>query len=587
MLFSLVCLGGVLLGALPGISPTLAVALAIPLTFGLEPGVGLAILGGLYVSTIFGGAITAILFGVPGAPANIATTFDGYPLAKQGKALPALICSSLSSLLGGLIGGGALLGLLYIQFDLSHFVNYGTFILAASLGIVLALLEAKHLPGAIVSIGLGISAASVGYGSDGEVHYAPTSDFFGGLPIVPVLLAVFVFPQVIGALALGRDNPSGGLSVSALKADVAEGLWWPIKGFKHLVCGSIVGTLIGLLPGVGGQISGIAAHSLSRSKLLRKDETFFDGNPNGVVGVEASNNAMVAPSLIPLLTMGIPGSPTAAIIGGSLLMYGLVPGPGIFTAQNAALDSFVFSMLAACFISSVGLILLAPLLSVMIRVPPIYIAISILCLSIVGLSLMSFSAFDIFIFSSLGLFYIIFNATGLNPTQIILSFLLWPLIEQNWLLVSSVHSGASLLSYLFVEKLNWIWSLGFLIATVFVLKKFRFVSVNDFHLKWILLSLLTSVTFYLFGFVGSVLYVSLGWVLFIGLNDGVLAELIRRNGIDIIGLFSLILLFSISPQFIIAALGGWMIVRSLSVGVVPGLFSAGTFVAIFVIVDVL
>ena len=565
LIFVFVCVGGVGLGALPGISPTLAVALAIPFTFGLSPEIGLSILGALYVSTIFGGAISSIIFAVPGAPANMATVFDGYPLAKQGKGTFALACSAGASLFGGLFGGVFVVGLLVFQFNLGGVVNYGTFVLVSTLGLILALFEDKKLSQGMISILLGVLAASIGYGSDGTARYSPTSDFFGGLSVVPVLVSVFVFPQVYSLLhskiTLADDEHN-----TSVISQIFEGSRAVVNGARHLVAGSLVGVIIGLLPGIGGQISGVAAHSLSRSSVLRKKgETFFNGNPNGVIGVEAANNAMVGPSLIPLLTLGIPGSPTAAVIGGSLLMYGIIPSPNVFAQSSSVLDWFIASLLVASVISFCVLLIGSAAFAKLATLDNIVVSTLIIALSIYGLSLSTGSSFDIFVFASVGLMSLILKNAGFRPVLFILGFLLWPIIEKNWMLTSSLNSGMELFSYLFLDKINWLFAFFNLISIAFILRRsINLVGAAEIISGVILLTLSIGVLFF-YGVLDSVWFVCLIGVVYEFFRSGSISKT-REISPEIFTLSVVVVVYFVNSEFIIFPIIGWFLFTSRNIG---------------------
>lgn len=558
LLFVVVCIGGVGLGALPGISPTLAVALAIPFTFNLPPEVGLSVLGALYVSTIFGGAISSIIFAVPGAPANMATVFDGYPLAKQGKATFALVCSAGASLFGGVVGGIVVLCLLLFHFNLGGMVNYGTFVVVSALGLILAVFEDKRLSAGLISILLGVFASSIGYGSDGIARYSPTSDFFGGLPVVPVLVGVFVFPQVHSLLRrlVTRIDSVPGASVMS---QVFDGNRAVINGVRHLIGGSLVGVLIGLLPGIGGQVSGVAAHSLSRSRLFKKkNESFFNGNPNGVIGVEAANNAMVGPSLIPLLTLGIPGSPTAAVIGGALLMYGVVPSPSVFVQSSSVLEWFIASLLVASIISFGVLLIGSTAFAKLATLQNVIIGALILTLSIYGLSLSTGSSFDLFVFASVGLMSLILKSVGFRPVLFILGFLLWPVIEQNWMLASSLNSDMELVSYLFFDKINWLFSILIVISVVFVARRAT-ISVDVFDILLFFLLLIISIgVLFKYGVLNSIWLVCLMGIGFEFIRTSSITKL-REFTPEFIATLSVFVVYFINSAFIVFPIVGWFV----------------------------
>lgn len=331
--FGLLLLGtifGLILGATPGLSPTMAVALAIPFTFKLEPAQGLILLGALYTSTVAGGAVSAILLKIPGAPANIATTLDGHTLAKKGEGARALQVSFLASLFGGVIGVLLLIFLTPVLASWALAFGPSESFWVAILGVtIIGTLGGGSVVKGLLAGCIGLWLSTIGFDDIlGTQRFIFHSSLSGGINIIAALIGLFAIPQVISMFAKGRqaqDMEVIDVKPHPLVASIRE----TIGSIRALGIGTTVGSIIGLIPGVGGQIAGLVAYD--QSKNFSPDrEKFGTGHPEGIIAAESANNAMVGPSLVPLLTLSIPGSPTAAVLLGGLIIHGIFPGPNIF-----------------------------------------------------------------------------------------------------------------------------------------------------------------------------------------------------------------------------------------------------------------
>lgn len=332
----LVCgsVGGLFFGAMPGLSPTMAVALLVPFTFYMPPVPSLLLLGAVYTSAVAGGSISAILLSIPGAPASIATLLDGYPMAKQGRAQEALYTTFFSSLIGGVVGA---LALIFLTPPMSEFaMRFGPSELfwTTVFGItVIAGLSSGAMLKGLFGGALGLLLGCIGESNvTGEGRFIFHEMLTAGIAIVPALIGLFAVPQVVEMM---EDSH---VVFEKLKVQIKGGLLRKViknhvKYLRTLTLGSILGTIIGVIPGAGAQVAGLMAYDQVK-KMDKNPERFGTGDPEGVCASECANNATVAPACIPLLTLSIPGSPTAAVLLGGLLIQGLLPGPELFT-KNA------------------------------------------------------------------------------------------------------------------------------------------------------------------------------------------------------------------------------------------------------------
>ena len=337
-------IGGLILGATPGLSPTMAVALLIPFTFQMEPTASLILLGAVYTSTVAGGAVSGILVNIPGAPANIATVMDGYPLAQSGRATEALHYSFISSLIGGLIGVAVLIFFTPPLADLALKFGPPELFWIAIFGVtIIASIGGGHVIKGLIMGALGLWVSTIGYNPVlGEERFVFTEHLAGGIHVIAALIGLFAIPQVLTLLQTSRD---GKVEMNAMEEhSVLTSIKYTITRIKALVIGTVTGCIVGIIPGAGGQIAGLVAYDQTR-KFSKNRENFGKGEPDGVIAAESANNAMVGPSLVPLLTLGIPGSPTAAVLLGGLLINGLFPGPDLFTIHAKVTWTFIDSLL--------------------------------------------------------------------------------------------------------------------------------------------------------------------------------------------------------------------------------------------------
>ena len=425
--------GGLILGALPGLSPTMAVALLIPFTFQMDAATGLVLLGAVYTATVAGGAISGILVNIPGAPANIATVLDGHPMAKKGKATQALHFCFISSFVGGVTG---VLVLIFFTPPLANLaLKFGPseMFWMAIVGVtVIGTLGSKSVIKGLFSGVLGLWISTIGISPIfGESRFVFTDHLTGGVHIVVALIGLFAVPQIYQLLVTSRQTSSGGLF-----ATEDTPLWSSVKynlsRVKALTIGTLSGVVVGIIPGAGGQIAGLVAYDQVR-KFSPDASKFGHGEPDGVIAAESANNAMVGPSLVPLLTLGIPGSPTAAVLLGGLLINGLFPGPDLFTIHAEVTWTFIGSLLLAqIFMLVIGLALSRSSSNWVMRVPSQYMAAAVTILAVFGTYSIQNSYSDVVLMLVLGSLMYLLNKYGFSAAPIVLGIILGPIAEDNF-----------------------------------------------------------------------------------------------------------------------------------------------------------
>lgn len=424
---------GLILGATPGLSPTMAVALLVPFTFHMDSATGLILLGAVYTSTVAGGSVSAILLRIPGAPSNIATMFDGHPMAKQGKAQEALYTAFISSLVGGLFGMVVLvlftppLARMAMQFGPSELFWLALFGITVMAGLSSGSVVKGLFGGAV-----GLLLSTVGYSPTlGVPRFVLHDSVTGGIAIIPALIGLFAIPQVLTLVEeLGKTTTAEKLTMQTgvLKAVIRKHLHYG----KQLLLGSVLGSIIGVIPGAGGQVAGLIAYDQAK-KISKHPETFGTGNPEGVAAVESSNNAMVGPSLIPTLTMGIPGSPTAAVLLGGLLIHGLFPGPDLFLNNADVVYTFLGSLiLGQVFMSLFGL-LLARYSHKVMKISPLIMIGAVGILSVIGTYSVQNSMDDVLIMLLLGVVMYVCGKFKFPSAPVVLGVILGPIAEENFI----------------------------------------------------------------------------------------------------------------------------------------------------------
>ena len=448
-------LAGLVLGALPGLSPTMAVALMIPFTFHMEPAAGLILLGAMYTATVAGGAISAILVNVPGAPANIATALDGHHLANKGRAAEALYYCFTSSFIGGVVGIFVLIFFTPPLADLALKFGPTELFWIAILGItIIGTIGSKSVVKGLLSGLFGIALSTIGANPMlGEDRFVYSEHLESGIHIVAALIGLFAVPQILTLIEqAGDDNTS---PIHALgKSKLIQSVIYNLGRFKALSIGSVVGIIVGVIPGAGGQIAGLVAYDQAK-KLSRNPEKFGQGEPDGVIAAESANNAMVGPSLVPLLTLSIPGSPTAAVLLGGLLIHGLFPGPDLFTTHAEVTWTFIDSLLIAqVFMLIIGLFLSRHSGWIM-KIPGHYMAAAIFILASFGTYSIQSSYSDVLIMAALGVFMFFASKLGFSPAPVVLGIILGPIAEDNFLQGKLIgEAGDGVVNYFLSGPLN-------------------------------------------------------------------------------------------------------------------------------------
>lgn len=375
---------GLVFGAVPGLGGTTALALLLPLTYGLDAMSALSLAGGVMGAVPMGGSITAILLNTPGSAPNAATCLDGYPLAQQGKAGLAIGAAASANAIGGLIGTISLLLVLPVSKSLVLAFGPPEFFLLGLLGLVMVATTTRGtLLRALMVGGLGLMIASVGYDQvNGVVRYTLGIEYlWDGVHLVPALIGLFAIAEMINLWVKGGSVAKRDRAAPVTK--MTAGMMETFKHWPTVLRGSLIGTVIGAIPGVGGTVAAFLSYSLT-VQVSKDPKSFGQGNIQGVIAPEAAINAKDGSALIPTLAFGIPGSAEMAVFLGILVLHGMQPGPLILTQNQTEIYGLVWALTASCILASLlGLLVVRPLTLVTL-IPGRVLVPIVLCIALVG-----------------------------------------------------------------------------------------------------------------------------------------------------------------------------------------------------------
>ncbi len=465
------CMGGLLLGATPGLSPTMAVALLIPFTFHMEAAPALIMLGSVYTATVAGGAVSAILVSIPGAPANIATMLDGYPMSRKGHAMQALHYCFISSFVGGFLGIVLLVFFTPVLSDVALKFGPSELFWVAILGVtVIATLGGGSVLKGLFAGAMGLWLSTIGYDPVlGEERFVISEHLAGGITIIPALIGLFAIPQVLGMLEITEHQDVKMLELE--KQSIFKSIAYNLTRIKALTFGSLTGMIVGIIPGAGGQVAGIVAYDQTK-KFSKNKENFGKGEPDGVISAESANNAMVGPSLVPLLTLSIPGSPTAAVLLGGLLINGLFPGPDLFSVHAKVTWTFIDSLIVAQFVMLIFGLSISQYCRFVTRIPQYYMAAAVTVLAVFGTYSVQNSISDVFVMMTLGTLMYLASKVGFSPAPVVLGLILGPIAESNLVEGKLIaQSGDGMIPFFFTGGINLVlialclMSIGYTIIT--------------------------------------------------------------------------------------------------------------------------
>lgn len=426
-------IAGTVVGALPGLTATMAVAILVPITFTLSPAAALIVMGAVYTGAIYGGAYSAILLKTPGTPSAIATTFDGYPMAKRGDGNLAISIACIASVVGGIIGAFALLTISPYLADAALAFGPAEYFWLAVLGLTLiAALSKGNLLKGIAAGCFGLLLSTIGVAEiSADVRFTFGVDtLLGGIAIIPALIGLYCIPVLIDLIATPEKhlNVTGNSSGFRLGEACINVLKKPV----NVIRSSVIGTVVGILPGAGGSIASLVSYAEAR-RTSKNQDSFGKGNPEGIVATESANNATVGGGLVPTFVLGIPGTPPDAIILGALMIQGLKPGPALYTDQPDVVYTFVWGLvLATILMLPTGLVIGRYAYRAIISVPKAFLVPSVAVMTMIGTYAVRNSVSDMVVMLVLGVAGWVLNRYGFSQSSIVLGLILGRIAEQGF-----------------------------------------------------------------------------------------------------------------------------------------------------------
>ncbi len=422
-------IAGLLIGALPGLTSAMAIALLIPLTYTLAPEQAFAILLPAYAAGTFGGSVAAILLNIPGTGAAIMTTLDGFPMREKGQAGRAIGVAISASVLGGLASAAVLMAIAPAAALWALKLGAHEYFAVALFGLVVIAFVSDAPVAGMLSGAFGLLIAMAGNDPAGAYPRFTfgQSEMVGGLQFVPVMIGLFGIAEVLTVVDRGlTDRPA----VTQKLKGVYRSLLEPLIKVGVLIRSIIVGLVIGIMPGSGPTIGSVMSYGLEKT-FGRNREQMGRGAPEGIIAAEAANNSGTGGALVPMFALGIPGDAVTAILIGALLIHGLQPGPALFLEQPELVSSlFLLFVLGNVFFLVIGLAGL-PLLLKILETPPRYLLPVVVSLCLIGSYASSASLFDAWLALGFGAFGFFMRKLRIPIAPMVLGFILGPLIEDN------------------------------------------------------------------------------------------------------------------------------------------------------------
>jgi putative tricarboxylic transport membrane protein len=452
---------GTLIGVLPGIGPLVAIGMLFPLTFTLPPVAALIMLAGIYYGAQYGGSTTAILVNLPGETASAVTCIDGYQMARQGRAGPALAVAALASFFAGCVGtlliavAGPPLSEWALKFGAAEYFSLMLMALVASAVLTQGDM-AKGFCMVVVGLLLGLVGADV---NSGMSRYTfGILELYDGIGFTVIVVGVFAVAEVVSNLASKEAREVFTRNIGNLmptKKDIKDSSWPAVRG-------TALGAFFGILPGTGPALSSFATYMLEK-KIAKDPSRFGKGAIEGVAAPEAANNAAAQTNFIPMLTLGIPASPIMALMMGAMIVQGITPGPQVMTSN----PELFWGIIASMWIGNLLLVILnLPLVGIwvaLLKVPYRWLFPSIIMLCCIGNYSVNNSAVDVYLCALVGVLGYVLAKLECEPAPLILGYVLGPLMEEYLRRAMLLSRGDP--SVFFTRPI----SLAFMIGTVLIL----------------------------------------------------------------------------------------------------------------------
>jgi putative tricarboxylic transport membrane protein len=436
---------GMIVGIIPGFGPSAGLAILLPLTFGMDPTGAVIMLAAIYYGAMYGGTITSILLNTPGESSTVASTFDGYPLAQQGRAGPALVMQAIASFVGGTIGVVLITVLAPLFSQVTRSFGPPEFFLLVMMGLLtLIVMVGGHWRYGAISALIGFALGTVGVDLEtGQTRFTfRSAELIGGIDFIPIAIGLFGLGELYYAFYNGLHLSGSGGIVQYRK----EARFWPqlrdyVETRFAFLRGSILGFCLGVLPGAGATVASLMSYSLEKS-VSRTPERFGKGAMAGLVAPEAANNAASSGAMVPLLTLGIPGSASTAVLLAAFLLWGLTPGP-LLMAQK---PEFAWGLIASMYLGNVALLAInvfaIPLFVLLIRLPYRLLAPAVILVCTIGTYSVNASIIETALMFVAGLAGFFMKLFGFSPAALVLALVLGPLAEQSLRQTLTISRGS-------------------------------------------------------------------------------------------------------------------------------------------------
>ena len=473
---------GMVVGVMPGLGASAGIAILLPLTFSMDPTSAIVMLAAIYYGAMFGGTITSVLINTPGESSTVASTFDGYPLAQQGRAGPALVLCAVGSFVAGTIGLILLTVLAPAFARLAQSFGPSETFLVVMIGLLtLVVIAGGKWRYGVISALFGFTLATVGVdlGTGDQRYTFGSPELITGINFIPVAIGLFGIGELLYTLHQGEHTEEGGfIRVSGRGPE----LWpkredWSESG-GPMARGSLLGFVVGIIPGAGATVASLMSYSLEKT-VSKTPERFGKGALPGLVGPESSNNAASTGSMVPLLTLGIPGSASTAVLLGAFLLWGLQPGPLLMTQD----PEFAWGLIGSMYLGNVMLLVLnvfaIPLFANIARIPARIMVPIVIVLCTIGTFSVNGSIVETWIMLGCGVIGFFMKLYGYSPAATVIALVLGPLAEETLRQSLIISAGGLSIFYTRSMSLLLLIIIGLLIAAPLALSIYRRRSTRD------------------------------------------------------------------------------------------------------------
>ncbi|MEM1045866.1 MAG: tripartite tricarboxylate transporter permease [Pseudomonadota bacterium] len=435
---------GMIVGLFPGFGPAAGIAVLIPMTFGLEPTIAIIMLAGIYYGSMYGGTITSILINTPGESATVASTIDGYPLAQKGRAGPALVMQAIASFFGGTVGVILITALAPSLANFAASFGPSEYFLIIALGLLMltTMMGDNKFKGFISAlIGFAVGTVGVDVMSGQQRYTFGSPELIGGVYFVAVAIGLFGIGELLYCIFCGQHRQPA----KRLRISFRDKEFWPSKKDYQesrftFWRGSAIGFIAGVLPGSGATLGSIIGYSVEK-KVAKDPEKFGKGEMRGLVAPEAANNAASAGAMVPLISLGIPGSGATAVLLGAFLMWGLQPGPLLIVND----PGFVWGLIASMYLGNMILVTMSifaiPLFVKFLDIPYVNVVPVIVLLCVIGAFAINASIVETWILVISGLIGFAMKKYGYSPAATVLALVLGSMAEETFLQTYIISQG--------------------------------------------------------------------------------------------------------------------------------------------------